>query len=75
MEWTVYKRERPGQDGRYLISVMKDRKYGNSAFKYIAHYDAKNDTWHQYDPFEEKIGEAIRDKVTAWSEALPVFLE
>ncbi len=54
---------------------MKDRPYGRSAFKYIGHYDAKNDTWHQYDPFADKIGEVIQDNVTAWSDDIGVFIE
>lgn len=75
MEWRVYKREKPDADGRYLISVMKDRPQGKSAFKYIAHYDVENDAWYKYDPFEEKIGAVIQDNVTAWSEGMGVFVE
>jgi hypothetical protein len=75
MEWRVYKQERPDRAGRYLISIMKDRPNGKSAFTYVAHYEVENDSWHYYDPFVEKVGEAIRENVTAWSEGIGVFLE
>jgi hypothetical protein len=71
--WIISKTHLP--EGRYTISVMKTHPNGITAFKYIAHYDVINDRWHQYNPFEDTIGEIITDNVTAWTEGMGVFIE
>lgn len=74
MDWIHNKK--PTETGSYLVSVKRNRKYGNQAFIYVAHYDIGNDKWYTYDPFDDDYmpSKELEGVVSAWSNDIPVYL-
>jgi len=75
MKWVPITTALPEHSGAYLISAQIQLPHGQSVFKYVAHYDAENKTWHKYDPFTDTISDPINGyEVNAWAVDTDVFM-
>lgn len=63
----------PQETGEYLVSIKRQRTHGIQIFKYIAHYNAEENKWYKYDPFQDEKPSQELDNITAWSENLKDF--
>ena len=75
MSWIINRL--PDETGTYLVSIMRNRKFGVQAFKYVGHFDSETQRWFKYDPFDDhsEPTEEIDGQVTAWTDEIPVFIK
>jgi hypothetical protein len=76
MNWTETNQGLPPETGRYLVSMERPSLRGTLAFLYVAHYEADEKKWYQYDPFSDlyKPTNVVEGNVVAWTNDAAVFI-
>ena len=76
MNWIDLSTKTPQKKGPYIVSISRHSGNGKYIFFYVAFFDIENNTWHKYNPFDDKesIGEEITDRVIGWIENTSTYL-
>ena len=76
MEWISPEERLPKDKGPYVVSIIKDFGAGKLVFNYVAHYDAQNQDWYKYDPFDPRFkpNEKIGDKILGWIDDVGAYM-